>query len=376
MIPRLITNRLQTSLKEQKVVLISGPRRSGKQTLLRTVLDQLSEKQRWFDLSVKGERNKFSDLSESGLTERFGEAEFIVIEEAQYLDNLQELIEYVLSGVLSSTLVISCSFRPKMDEVLMEVLRLQQLEFRLYPPCFYELAQNSSLPEMEKNLEERLIFGSFPEVIESSDTKSDLLIGMIQDVVFTDLGVNDRINKGERLIKMLQQLAFRISEPVSYNEIGEKCDLDNETVERYVDLLEEAGVLFRLPSFHNELRYELKKTHLIYFMDNGIRNALIRNFNPPDFRNDMDALWKNWVIAERIKWNRMNGREAMYQFWRTHTRQTMDLLEFSGEHKHAYRISWEKKKKIKYPRQFSESYPYIALHTLNRSTYWSFLTKK
>jgi predicted AAA+ superfamily ATPase len=376
MIPRIIADKLAVSLKEQKVVLISGPRKCGKRTLIQSVLDPISERQAWFTMSDKKLRETLQRTTADNITLLMGNAEYIVIEEAQYLENLQEIIEMVLSGVLSSTLVLSCSFRPDMDEVLVEAMKQQHLEYRLYPLSFYEIAKHLSLPEVENNLQHRIIYGAYPEIVAAPHVAEERLVQMLEEVIFTDLGVTDRINKEDKLIKMLQQLAFNISVPVSYNEIGEKSGLDNETVERYTDLLVEAGLLVRLPSFFNGHRYELKKTHLIYFMDNGIRNALIRNFNPPELRNDMEALWKNLVITERIKWNRMHGREPHYCFWSTHTKQSMDFLEIYGEEKHAYRISWDKKKKIRYPRQFCESYPYIALHALNRSTYWGFLTKK
>jgi predicted AAA+ superfamily ATPase len=263
-----------------------------------------------------------------------------------------------------------------MDAVLREVLQLQGLEMTIHPTTFYELAQHNSLPTEEQLLEQRLIYGNYPEVTENLDQAQDVLSEMVQEVIFTNLGVTDRINKGENLMRMLQTIAFHIGEPISYNEIAEKSDLDNETVERYIDLLEKSYLLIRLPSFFNDKRYELKKSHVIYFVDNGIRNVLIRNFNPLNLRNDVDQLWRNWLISERIKWNKLQGKNAEYKFWRTHTKQTMDFLEFQNGQVAAYKTAWEKKKKIKFPTSFTEAYPTISTHSLNRSTYWSFLTKK
>jgi predicted AAA+ superfamily ATPase len=263
-----------------------------------------------------------------------------------------------------------------MDEVLREVLQLQGLELNLLPPSFYELAQHFSLPEEEKNLEQRLIFGNYPEVVLNLPEAEYTLVNLLQEVIFTNLGVTDRINKSDKLFKALQTIAFNIGEPLSYNEIGEKCGIDNETVERYVDLLERSDILLRIPTYFNEHRYELKKSHVFYFVDNGIRNALIRNFNPIDLRNDLDQLWRNWLISERIKWNKLNCKSVEYKFWRTHTKQTMDFIEFAEDKIQAYKTSWEKKKKMKFPAMFLELYPTISTHTLNRSTYWSFLTKK
>lgn len=376
MIPRLLLNQLKSNITEQKIVLLNGPRRSGKRTLVLKALQELQCEAVEFDASDKKIRKEFTEVSTEKLNQLFQGSTYVLIEEAQYLEKLQEIVEFVLSGEIHATLIICCSHRPLMDEVLLEVLKIQGLELNLFPPTFYELAQHHSLPLEEQMLEKRLIYGNYPEVVSSIDQAESILLEMINEVIFTNLGVNDRINKGDRLLKMLQTISFNIGEPLSYNEIGEKADLDNETVERYVDLLETGGILFRLPCFFNDFRYELKKSHVIYFADNGIRNAIIRNFNPTDLRNDLDMLWRNWLIAERIKWNKLNGRSVDYKFWRTHTRQTIDFIEFSEGKTQAYKTSWEKKKKVKFPLQFTESYPSISTHILNRSTYWGFLTKK
>lgn len=376
MIPRLLLSNLKANLVEQKIVLLNGPRKSGKRTLVLKALEELNVSAVEFDASEKVIKKEFSEVSAPKLNDLFGSNTFVLIEEAQYLERLQDIVEIVLSGEIHATLIICCSHRPLLDDVLMEVLKIQGLELNLFPLSFYELAQFYTLPVEEQMLETRLIFGNYPQVVTSPDAAESILTDMINEVIFTNLGVNDRINKGERLMKMLQTIAFNIGEPLSYNEIGERAGLDNETVERYVDLLEIGGILLRLPTFFNDNRYELKKSHVIYFVDNGIRNALIRNFNPPELRNDLGMLWRNWLIAERIKWNKLNNRNVDYRFWRTHTKQTMDFIEFSDGKIQAYKTSWEKKKKVKFPLQFIDSYPEISTHVLNRSTYWGFLTKK
>lgn len=246
---------------------------------------------------------------------------------------------------------------------------------------FFELTQRYSLPEIDQQLDKRLIFGNFDLVVESQENQDEVLIDLLNQVVQTKLGEFGRINKGEHLLKVLQIIAFHVGESLSYNEIATKCSLDNETVERYVELMEKTDVLVQIPSFSNGFRYELKKSNSFYFLDNGVRNALIRNFNSPDFRNDMDALWKNWLVAERIKWNRQNGINSEYFFWRTHTQQNIDFIEKIGDRMQAYKFSWEKytgkkPKVVKFPNQFITSYPEVKTTVLNRSTYWSFLVKK
>ncbi len=376
MIKRLQFTQLTKNISQSKIVLVTGPRRVGKRTAVTFALQEIGEVALEFNASNKKVKKQFESVTLETIQAAFQGSRFVVIHEAQYLEKLQEMIELLLSGAIETTLILCCSYEPAMDELLREVLQLQGLETTLLPTTFYELAQKNTLPEEEKLLEQRLIYGNYPEVTEDVEHAELVLREMVQEVIFTNLGVTDRINKGDKLRRMLQIIAFNIGEPISYNEIGEKCDLDNETVERYVDLLEKSFILIRMPSFYNEHRYELKKSHVIYFVDNGIRNVLISNFNPLFLRNDIDQLWRNWLISERIKWNKLNGKQADYRFWRTHTRQTMDFLEIQDGKIAGYKTAWEKKKKLKFPMSFTEAYPEISTHTLNRSTYWGFLTKK
>lgn len=376
MITRIQFAKLKENITQNKIVLLTGPRRVGKRTAVKMALDELNISAIEFDASNKKTKKQFELINTAALVDHFKGQRFVVIHEAQYLEKLQDMIEILLSGELDATLILCCSYEPLIDELLREVLQLQGLEMNILPTTFYELAQKNTLPEEEKLLEKRIIYGNYPEVTEDLEHAELTLREMVQEVIFTNLGVTDRINKGDKLLRMLQIIAFNIGEPISYNEIGEKCDLDNETVERYVDLLEKSFILIRIPSYYNGHRYELKKSHVIYFVDNGIRNVLISNFNPLFLRNDVDQLWRNWLISERIKWNKLNDKSASYKFWRTHTRQTMDFLEIQTDKISAYKTSWEKKKKIKFPASFIEAYPTITTHTLNRSTYWGFLTKK
>jgi predicted AAA+ superfamily ATPase len=376
MITRIQFTQLKENIASNKLVLLTGPRQVGKRTAVQQALSDLSQVAVEFDASNKKVKKLFEIVNVKNLTINFNGSKFVVIHEAQYLENLQDMIELVLSGEINSTLILCCSYEPMIDEVLREVLQMQGLELTLLPTTFYELAQKNSLPEEEKLLEQRLIYGNYPAVTEDLENAELSLREMVQEVIFTNLGVSDRINKGDKLVRMLQIISFNIGEPISYNEIAEKCGLDNETVERYVDLLVRSFILLRIPTYYNGHRYELKKTHVIYFVDNGIRNVLISNFNPMFLRNDIDQLWRNWLISERIKWNRLNGKTAEYKFWRTHTRQSMDFIEIDGQKIAAYKSSWEKKKKVKFPAAFTEAYPTISTHTLNRSTYWGFLTKK
>ena len=356
--------------------MLSGPRAVGKKEMVQQILTE--ENQAFLELNAakKSVKKMFDEVNESVLKNVFGDHRFVILQEAQYVDKLQLIIEEILSGNFDVTLIMTCSYEPVMDEILKEVLQLQELEVYIMPPSFYELAQHNGLPVEESLLEKRLIYGNYPSVVSDLEFAEPKLRELVEQVVFTNLGVTDRINKGDKLMRMLQILAFEVGDAISYNDIGERCGLDNETVERYIDLLEKSFVLIKLPSFFNNHRYELKKSHAIYFVDNGIRNVLINNFNPMLLRNDWDQIWKNWIISEKIKWNRLNNKQVETYFWKTHTKQMMDYIEVIDGKVSAYKTSWEKHKKLKIPASFTAAYPFATTHGLNRSTYWGFLTKK
>ncbi len=369
LIPRNQESEIREKVRTHKLLVVKGPVSSGKRTILNTALSELDPV--IIDLAEKKQRAEIA----ADLTARIPENRITVIHQAEYIPELQTFIEEMLVSERSFNLVLSFSFEPEIDEVLQEVLSMNQLEMFVYPPCFQELARFQGIAELDRLLEERLIFGSYARTVTAPEYAPGYLETILELVVRTQLGA-ERINKSDQLMRLLQQLAFRIGEPVSYNEIGELCDLDNETVERYIDLFEKAFVLIRLPSFYNEHRYELKKGHLVYFTDNGIRNALIRNFNPVNFRNDMDVLWKNWLVAERVKWLRLNGTKAELFFWRTHTRQQMDYIEVYGDKLMAYKADWQKRKTPRFPAAFVKAYPQARTGVLNRATYWNFLSRK
>jgi uncharacterized protein len=345
MIPRIQYQVIKEKIAGNKLLLITGPREVGKQAIVHEILVATGFKFLVLNAQKRATKKLFEGVTSDRLKMHFGDNRFVVIQEAQYLDQLQLIIEEILAESWKGTLVLLCSYEPLMDEVLREVLQIQGLEVQLFPPSFYELAQHHGLPVEEALLEQRLIYGNFPSVVADLENAETKLKELLDQVVFTNLGVTDRINKGEKLMHMLQILAFEIGDAVSYNDVGDRCGLDNETVERYVDLLVKSFVLIKIPSYFNNHRYELKKSHVIYFVDNGIRNVLINNFNPMTRRNDWDQIWRNWLIAERIKWNRINNKEVQSYFWKTHTKQVMDYLEVDKGLIQAYKTSWEKEKK-------------------------------
>lgn len=370
---RIQLSELSKSLSDNKITLVKGPRFSDKNDC---VIQSLETDQRTFETWNKKDfsQEKFETNWSNVISQV--ESEFLVIFEAEYLSVQQELIEFVLAHDTTPSLVLVYSFEPKIDPILVDVLKSEGALIAWNTYSFYELAQSKGMGSIEQELDKRLIYGSFFPDLDQVENIEEALHQKLEEILPTQISFEDRINKKEKLILVLKNLAFEMGEVISYNEIATRCDLDNETVERYIALFEKAFILKTIPSYYGGHKYEMKKGNSIYFLDNGLRNALINNFNSMDWRNDATQLWRNWLLIERMKWNTLLGKDNPLYTWRSHTKQSVDILEREGEQLLAYQASWTKKKKMRFPAGFQKNYPNALLFSLNRSTYWSFLSKK
>ena len=373
---RIIESNFTEQLKTNKIILLSGPPSVGKMPFAEKCLQQLGVKYEVVDFKNKKIRKKFSQLTEEEMRWYFNQFQFVVIGNAQLFESLQQVLNEVLSENIKASVILSCAFEPPIIEELKEALKWEGLDYYLPAPTYYELTQIYGMAREDQRIEHRLIFGNYPQIADFPENAAELLLKIVDETIATQLGVEDRVNKKAALMRTLQIAAHLVGEAISYNQIAEKIGVDNETVQRYLELLQKAHILFLLPSYHTEQKYELKKLHFVYFADNGIRNALINNFNPLSMRMDEDALWKNWLIAERIKWNKMNGKNFAYYFWRSHTRQQIDFIELQENQTTAYRFILDKKKKMKNPPLFGAYYPKVLFKSINRTGYLTFLTQK
>jgi predicted AAA+ superfamily ATPase len=374
---RVFEETIKNQLKSNRIILLSGPYGVGKVSFASKCLDDLDFRFETIDFRNEKIRRKFNKLSKEELSWYFSQQPFFVLGDAQLFDSLQFLLDEILAEKIKTSVVLCCAFEPPIVSELKEALKWGGLEFHFPELTYYELTQQFGMVNEEQRLEQRLVFGSYPQVANLPENSAELLTEITDQILnSTKLGVEDRVNKKESMIRILQSAAHLIGQPVSYNQIAERANVDNETAERYLKLFQKANLIFLIPSFHTEQKYELKKTHLIYFCDNGIRNGIIQNFNPLPMRMDEELLWKNWLVAERIKWNKINGKEVQYYFWRSHTRQQLDFLEFQQGSKNAYKFSLEKKKMLKESPLFKTYYPDVIFKTVNRSTYLTFLTRK
>jgi hypothetical protein len=227
----------------------------------------------------------------------------------------------------------------------------------LFPVSFGELVGHHGILEEKRLLDHRLVFGSYPEIVMKQQEEKELLRLLTSSYLYKDLFSLEHMQKPAVLEKIVKSLALQIGSEVSYNEIGQMVGANNETVEKYVTLLEQAYVVFRLPAFGKNVRNEIKKGKKIYFYDNGIRNAVIGNFTALRSRSDIGVLWENYVLSERMKLLHYSGSDARPYFWRTTQQQEIDYVEDRNGILSAFEIKWNKKRKWKFPKTFMQNYP-------------------
>ena len=244
--------------------------------------------------------------------------------------------------------------------------------FTLYPISFRELIGHMNKAELLRMVETRLVYGSYPEVINHAGNEREILYELISDYLYKDIFRIKEIRKPDLVEKLVKSLAFQIGNEVSNRELSNMLQADKETIERYLYLLEEAYIIFRLPSFSGNLRNELKRSKKIYFVDNGIRNAVINLFNPVSLRNDTGALWENLMISERRKVNEYNRQFCNTYFWRTTSQLEIDYLEEADGVLHAFEFKWRPPSKTAIPETFLSAYPGSDFKVVTKDNFWEF----
>lgn len=245
----------------------------------------------------------------------------------QRISGIGLILKLITDHFKDVQLLVTGSSSLMLQGKLNEPLTGRKFEYHLYPISSQELMNNGGILRLRQTFESRLVYGSYPDVINGEENIRNLLMNLSSSYMYQDLLSMEGIRKPVILEKLLVALALQIGSEVSYNELAQTLGTDNKTVEKYVDLLEKCYVIFRLNGLNRNVRSELKKSKKFYFYDNGIRNALIHNFNPINLRQDMGALWENFFIAERMKYNHYNGRYVNTYFWRTQEQQEIDYIE-------------------------------------------------
>lgn len=370
----MIKRQLESFLKEKtgKAKIILGPRQTGKTTILHHIFDG-KEKVIWFDGDEPDDRAIFENITSTRLKGIIGDNRTIIIDEAQKIDDIGNKLKLITDKIKGVDLVVTGSSSFELSNKITESLTGRKTEFHLFPLSFKEMADHTGLREELRMMPQRLVYGFYPEVVTSPGKEKKVLNEIVNSYLFKDILMWNRIQKPDKLMKLLQALAFQAGNEVSYTELGNLTELKKDTVESYITILERAFIVFRLGAFSRNLRKELKRNRKIYFYDLGIRNALISNFKSIEMRDDVGKLWENYCLAERIKHTHYNEIYCARYFWRTTDMQEIDYIEERDGTLYAYEFKWNERKKTKLPEIFTSTYPNSETQVITRDNFEQFL---
>ena len=394
---------LDSKIGKGKVLLLIGPRQVGKTTLLKNILTSISseKKVQFWNCDESDVRQFLSEANSAKLKSFVGNSDFIVIDEAQRVKDIGLTIKLLHDSFPSVQLAVTgsssidlgfntnpkngrvkalskaCLDRTYLSNSINEPLTGRKFEYNLFPFSTNELVNHTSMLEEMRLLKNRLVYGFYPDVVNNPGEEKEILTNIVNSYLYKDVFEFQNIRKSSVIEKLVQALALQVGSEVSFNELGNLLGIDTVTVQRYVDLLEKAYVIFHIRSFSRNVRNELKKSIKIYFYDNGVRNSVISNFSPVDLRSDIGALWENFLISERIKNNAYHNKNAKYYFWRTTQKQEIDFIEEVDQNLFAYEFKYNSKKaNSKCPLTFSNNYPNVPFDVITSENYMDFVVNK
>jgi predicted AAA+ superfamily ATPase len=375
MITRDIYEGVQKRLFQGKAILLTGPRQVGKTTFLKQLIaGTVGQQVLSLNCDEPDIRIALENVTSTQLKALIGKHKLILIDEAQKVSNIGITLKLMVDNMEDIQIIATGSSAFDLRDKLNEPLTGRKFEYRLFPFSSNELISHTSILEERRLLEQRLIYGMYPDVVNHSSDAITLLKELTNSYLFKDIFALRDLRRPDELARLLTALALQVGNEVSYNELGQTLGIDKETVERYLELLEKVFVVFRLNSFSRNVRNELKKSRKVYFFDNGVRNAVINNYAPLALRNDTGALFENFFISERRKYIDYQCIYANTFFWRTHAQQEIDYIEERNGVLYAFEIKWKENKKCRLPGAFAEAYPDHAFEIITPANYLNFLT--
>ncbi len=357
MIKRQLLTEIQRFSQKKKAIIVLGPRQVGKTTLIKTLMG--SDEYLFLDGDDNVVAKQLSEADTFKIKQIIGNHAKVFVDEAQKINNIGNTLKIITDQMPNVELFISGSSSLEMNQATQEPLTGRKFEFELYPISWKEFESHVGYLAAENQLEHRLIYGMYPDVLNDPTIETVTLKTLTQSYLYQDILALAGIRKPDILDRLLTALALQIGSEVSYNELAQLLQIDKGTVMKYIDLLEQSFVIFTLPSFSRNLRNEIKNNRKIYFYDNGIRNAIINNFNGLEARADKGALWENFLISERRKQNAYTQKYCRTYFWRTQIQQEIDYLEELNGEIRAFEFKWNNTKTFRYPSTFAKTYDSI-----------------
>ena len=373
----MIIRTVEESIREEintgrKAVVLLGARQVGKTTLLNSLFAD-SDDVLWLNGDTTNARLLLTTQSVEQLRVIIGKHKVIVIDEAQRVPDIGIVLKLIIDNIPQVKVVATGSSSFDLANRTTEPLTGRKRQFILFPFSFAEMVEHHGLLSEKNLIPHRLIYGYYPDIVNYPGEERRLLQELSDSYLYKDILTLERIKKSEQLTRLLRALAFQIGSQVSYTKLGQLCGLDNKTVEKYIGILEQTFVIFRLGSYSRNLRNELKTSRKIYFTDNGVRNALIADFRSVELRDDVGKLWENFLVSERFKRNEYAGSYANSWFWRTQAQQEIDYVEEQDGHLSAFEFKWNPSAKVKQPKAFQAAYPGSSFSVIHKDNVESFL---
>ena len=377
-IKRDLQSVIDSKIGKGKVIILIGPRQTGKTTLLKEMLSVVGESNsvQYWNCDEPDVRARLSSVSSAQLKQLVGKSTFVVIDEAQRVKDIGMTLKLIYDNIPDVQLAVTGSSSLDLSNTINEPLTGRKFEYNLFPFSTNELLNQTSMMEEARQLPTRLVYGFYPDVVNNPGDEKDILANITSSYLFKDVFEFQDIRRPMVIEKLIQALALQVGSEVSFRELADLVGVDTLTVQRYIDLFEKACIVFHIRSYSRNVRNELKKSVKIYFYDNGIRNAVISNFTPCELRSDMGALWENFLISERIKNNAFHAHRRNYYFWRTTQKQEIDFIEESDGVLSAFEFKYNAKKaNAKCPLSFSNNYPDVPFTVVTRDNYIDFVAE-
>jgi predicted AAA+ superfamily ATPase len=362
-------------LRPNKVVIILGARRVGKTELIKHIISNLNEKHLILNGEDQDVHLALNDRSVRNYKLLLGDTKLLIIDEAHAIPDIGIKLKLMVDSIEGLKILVSGSSVFDLSNQLGEPLVGRAFTFQLYPLAQLEFSKKENYFDTKGNLNHRLIYGSYPELekLKNIDEKEKYLKEQVNSYLLKDILAFEGIRKQSKIVSLLRLIAFRIGSEISNESIGKDLGLNKNTVERYLDLLSKVFILYKLKGYSRNLDSEITKKNKWYFYDNGIRNALINNFNPIELRDDHGKLWENYLITERLKYQEYELSHNTNYFWRTHTQQEIDWIEEYGGKLHAYEFKWNPPKNTKIPPLWAKNYHEASFETIHRENYLPFI---
>lgn len=372
-IQRQIESQILNDFFKGKIIIILGARQVGKTTLIKSITSKRTEPVLWLDGENADVHLLFQNINSEKAKHIAGNHKILIIDEAQKIQGIGSVLKIYVDYHPDIQVVASGSSAFELRNVLNEPLTGRKFDYHLFPLSFEEMANTTDLLHEQRHLYQRMRYGYYPEIVTKTEDSERLLRFLSESYLYKDIFLFKGIKKPEKMLDLLKLLAWQLGSEINYHELSKTLRIDNQTIESYIAMLEQAFVIYKLGAYHTNQRNELKKSKKIYFNDPGIRNALINDFRPVELRTDAGGLFENFMINEIRKQNIYKGFYANVYFWRNTEQKEIDLILEKDNHLHLFEFKWNPLKTPRLTRAFSNIYSHFSYEVVSQENYGSFL---